>query len=374
MEKLYFNWRYYGLGHDGYQIGMKNLFSENIIYLIRANTLVAVLAISFAIFPVINENNFFKARIYLISAAAAIIMLAISIYNYKKKLRNRKTGNWLIYLLISLYYINIMFIGLYLAVWAEPARIAGSFIGILICALLPFIISPVLYLCIIISTVILYIMFIVLFKIPAVWNYDIQNAVFACIISIVFGWYLIMHRMTAAYCINRLESENTIDALTQLKNRRDFMHTFHRYVSNHRSSDKFLCIALLDVDCFKSYNDHYGHPQGDECLRRIGNVLSSLHKDKNIYAARIGGEEFAMLWYIENDSEADNIGAYINQRIRDLNITHEKSFVMPYITVSIGIHIAQCGNLYDIKDLYNLADKLLYDAKNKGRNCTVVSA
>ncbi|MCL2276489.1 MAG: diguanylate cyclase [Treponema sp.] len=373
MEKFYSNWRYYKLG-EGYKNSMNNLFPENLINLIRANTLVAVLTISFAIFPIITEHNLTKAKFYLVSAVAAIIMITILVIKYNHKINNKIIGNWLIYLFIFLYYINIMFIGLYLAVWAEPAKIAGSYIGILICALLPFIISPVLYLCIIICTLILYIMFIVLFKIPTVWNYDIQNAVFACIISIVFGWYFNMHRMTSAYYINRLESENTVDALTQLKNRKDFMQTFHRYVSNHRSSDKFLCIALLDVDCFKSYNDHYGHPQGDECLRRIGNVLNHLNKERNIYTARIGGEEFAMLWYTDNDSEADNIGAYINQRIRDLNITHEKSFVMPYITVSIGIHIAECGNLYDIKDLYNLADKLLYDAKSKGRNCTVVSA
>jgi diguanylate cyclase (GGDEF)-like protein len=89
--------------------------------------------------------------------------------------------------------------------------------------------------------------------------------------------------------------------------------------------------------------------------------------------ARVGGEEFALLWHNEKPSDANDVGLRINQIIRDLNIPHEKSNVVPYITVSVGIHVAKCGILHDIKDLYNLADKALYTAKANGRNCTVVS-
>jgi diguanylate cyclase (GGDEF)-like protein len=152
------------------------------------------------------------------------------------------------------------------------------------------------------------------------------------------------------------------------------MQTFQRFVSHHRPSDKYLCIAILDIDCFKNYNDHYGHPKGDECLSEVGRVLNDLQTNKGIYTARVGGEEFAMLWHIENLSDANDIGIYINQVIRDLNIPHEKSIVVPYVTASIGIHIIQLGIPHDIKDLYNLADKSLYNAKKNGRNCTVVSS
>jgi len=171
----------------------------------------------------------------------------------------------------------------------------------------------------------------------------------------------------------KLNDESTIDELTQLKNRRDFMNTFQRFLTNHRQSDNFLCIALLDIDCFKNYNDHYGHPQGDECLRLIGKALNNLRSD-GIYPARVGGEEFALLWHDKSSSDGEAMGLRVNQLIRDLNIPHEKSIVVPYITVSVGIHITECDASKDIKNLYNLADKALYAAKKNGRNCTVISS
>lgn len=151
------------------------------------------------------------------------------------------------------------------------------------------------------------------------------------------------------------------------------MTTFQRFLTNHRQSDNFLCVAIMDIDWFKNYNDHYGHPQGDECLRMIGKALKNLHKD-GIYTARIGGEEFALLWHAELSSDAENVGMRVNQIISDLKIPHEKSNAAPYITVSIGIHVAKCDIPHEINDLYNLADKALYAAKNSGRNCTVVSS
>ncbi|MCL2100456.1 MAG: GGDEF domain-containing protein, partial [Fibromonadales bacterium] len=82
------------------------------------------------------------------------------------------------------------------------------------------------------------------------------------------------HNKELVLIANKLEDErnhyfdkSTIDELTQLKNRRDFMDTFKRYLSNYRQSDNFLCIAIMDIDFFKKYNDHYGHLAGDECLQ-----------------------------------------------------------------------------------------------------------
>jgi len=375
LKKLYHNWRYYELGRNDYETVMDLVFPKITVDLFKTNILVAILTAFFAIFPILTENNFYKSRFYILSAIIAITLSVISSYRHKKHSINAEKKNYRhLYILLLLYFANIMFIGLYLAVFAERAKIAGSFIGILICALLPFTISPILYLCLTISIVILYIVLILLFKVPSVWNYDIQNAVFAGTVSVFFGWHFIKHRVTSALNISKLEAENTIDALTQLKNRKDFMQTFQRRVFNHRPTDKYLCIALLDIDCYKNYNDYYGHPQGDECLRVIGKALKELHINKGIYAARVGGEEFALLWNIEEESEADNVGAYINGMIKDLNIPNAKSIVAPYLTVSIGIHIARCGIPHDITELYSFADKSLYKAKNNGRNCAVISS
>jgi len=374
IRKLYLNWRYYLLGQNEYYTCMKTAFKNNISALQWANCVFFILALIFSISPIFIEKNFIKTSFYLGTSIIALILFIIACYQNHQFKNEKKFNNKLIYALILLYYINVMVFGLFLAVWAEPEKIAGSFIGILICALFLFNISPVLYLCLIAAVLSFYFTAIINVKIPSVWNYDIQNAIFAGVMSLIFGWQITMNRLTMMSVDNKLREENTIDELTQLKNRRDFLCTFQRFITNYRQDDKFLCLAILDIDCFKNYNDHYGHPQGDECLRKIGMALKNLHKSDGIYSARVGGEEFALLWHNENFSDAKNTGLRVNQIIRDLNIPHEKSKVIPFITVSIGIHIAKCGVSYDIKDLYNLADKALYTAKNNGRNCTIISS
>ena len=374
MRKLYTKWLYYGLGQEDYKKCMDILFPKNITDLIYTNIMVVVLSLLFTILAIIDGRDFIKAEFHSITVIVSLFIFIFSLYKNHQFKNGKQINNKLILALILLYYANAMLIGFYLAVWYMTEKIAGIFIGILICVLFPYVISPVLYLCLTLTVMILYITAIILFKNPAVRILDIQNAFFSVVISLIFGWRIIMHRMTSALSISKLETENLTDALTQLKNRRDFMQTFQRYISYHRPLDKYLCVAIIDIDFFKNYNDHYGHPKGDECLCAIGEVLNNLQKDKGIYTARIGGEEFAMLWHVENCSDANNTGIYVNQIIRDLNIPHEKSVVAPYITVSIGIHIVQCGISYDINDLYNLADKSLYNAKNNGRNCTIISS
>ena len=353
---------------------MKTVYVNNIQGLRWANLVFFVLALLFSFFPIVTEKAFIKAGFYLESAVVAFVIFFIACFQ-KRDLKNRKKiNNKFINLLIFLYYANVMFFGLYLAVWADPQKIAGSFIGIFICALFLFNISPLLYLSLTSFILAFYITAIINVKAPSVWNYDIQNACFAFAMSLIFGWQIIMSRMTMMSKERKLKDENTIDELTQLKNRRDFMNTFQRFVSTHRQSDNFLCIALVDIDCFKNYNDFYGHPKGDDCLRSIGKAFNNMCKSDGLYAARVGGEEFALLWHNEKSSDAEKVGLHINQTIRDLNIPHEKSKVVPYVTVSVGIHIAKCGVSHDTMELYDLADKALYAAKAKGRNCLVMSS
>jgi len=374
MRALYNNWRYYGLGRDEYNKCMESAFINNISALRWANLVFFLLAALFSIFPVVTNKDFYKAGFYIGSAVFALLLFFIAGYQNRQHDNEKKISSRFIYLQILLYYLNVMFFGFFLAVWAEPEKIAGSFIGILICVLFLLNIPPIFYLSLIITTLVIYIIAIINVKIPSVWNFDIQNALFACAMSLIFGWQIIMNRITMLSKTRKLKDENTIDELTQLRNRRDFMNTFQRFITYYRQTDNYLCIALVDVDCFKNYNDHYGHPQGDECLRIIGKTLNNLQKLDGIYAARVGGEEFALLWRNENSTEANNTGMRINKIIKDLNIPHEKSIVTPFITVSIGIHVTQYGVPHDIKDLYNMADKALYAAKNNGRNCTVVSS
>jgi diguanylate cyclase (GGDEF)-like protein len=79
------------------------------------------------------------------------------------------------------------------------------------------------------------------------------------------------------------------------------------------------------------------------------------------------------LWFVENAADADSVTTLIGKKMAELNIPHEKSKAAPYVTLSIGVHIVECGASCDMYALYDLADKALYTAKAKGRNCAVVS-
>ena len=144
----------------------------------------------------------------------------------------------------------------------------------------------------------------VIFKPPGIFIHDIINTFIAGGLSLYFSWQITKLRIGLELSTNILEhdrdtyhDQSTIDELTQLNNRRDFIQTFQRYLSNYRTSDDWLCVAIADIDFFKNYNDFYGHPKGDDCLRSIGKMFSQMKEDSSIYAARVGGEEFAMLWF-----------------------------------------------------------------------------
>jgi diguanylate cyclase (GGDEF)-like protein len=381
MRVLIDKWRFYGLGKEEYRKCMEKVFTKNITSLRRTNAVAVILLICFFVVPFFINKNSSKAIFFIGTSVIAAFIYVFVRYKFDKISHNIKTSKIIIYILIVLSYINVTSFGIYLGVWANPENIAGTFFSILICSLVLFNIPPVFHHCLIILSIITFIFIVYIVKTPMEYNIDIPNAIFSGIVGIVCGWQIIMNRLSLESLADKMENERniyydqtTVDELTQLKNRRDFMNTFQRIIVSPRQSDNYVCIAILDIDFFKSYNDYYGHPEGDECLRKIGKALKNIHDSRNIYAARIGGEEFALVWFEEKAADAQNVASLVCTVIRDLNIPHKKSIIAPYITVSIGIHVVQCGSLDSMNTLYNLADKALYTAKENGRNRAIISS
>ncbi|MDR0494457.1 MAG: GGDEF domain-containing protein [Treponema sp.] len=353
---------------------MNKIFVNNLQILRQANTIVAVFAGSFLILSIIAERNPAKAGF---CCAAAVIALLFSVFiNYK--MQTVLVNNRFIYTFITIFYANVMILGISLSV-LSPEKLATIFLCFEIGALLMFIISPLFNLCLTGGGLIIFIVSTVLIKKSEIWILDIINALVAAVMSLYFNWNVSKLRLGLEISATMLEDErnsyldqSTIDELTQLRNRRDFQQTFKRYLSNYRTSDNWLCIALLDIDFFKYYNDHYGHPKGDDCLRAVGRVLNSLNDTHDVYSARVGGEEFALLWFESETSHVDTVVSRLQELIRDLKIPHEKSKVSPYVSISIGIFVEPCGMSDDTQTLYDKADKALYAAKEGGRNCAII--
>jgi diguanylate cyclase (GGDEF)-like protein len=129
---------------------------------------------------------------------------------------------------------------------------------------------------------------------------------------------------------------------------------------------------MMDVDFFKNYNDFYGHPKGDTVLQSIGKVLRELAEEDKVYVARVGGEEFIVLWTENRMLEAERVVLKLRQKIIDLQIPHLKSSVAPYVTASFGLYFMRGGSMNSAEELYNFADIALYKAKEAGRNCIML--
>ncbi|MDR0455919.1 MAG: diguanylate cyclase [Treponema sp.] len=354
---------------------MHKIFINNLLSLRQANTIVAVFSGFLSLLWIIVERDIGRSAVCL--GAAVIAMLLAVFSNYK--MQTIYMNNRFIYTAIMVFYVNVMILGIYLGVWSSPDKLATIFLCFIICALLMFINSPLFNLCLTGGALICFIVSTVFVKSFDNWILDIINAVVAGIISLYFNWQVSKLRLGLELSATMLEDErnnyfdqSTIDELTKLKNRRDFQQTFKRYLANYRTSDNWLCIGIIDIDFFKFYNDHYGHPMGDDCLRAVGRVLNSLKDSLDVYSARVGGEEFALLWFETEASHVDAVVSHLQGLIKELKIPHERSKVSPYVSMSIGIFIERCGTYDDTQTMYDLADKALYTAKEGGRNCAVI--
>lgn len=136
-----------------------------------------------------------------------------------------------------------------------------------------------------------------------------------------------------------------------------------------------LSLILLDVDYFKRYNDRYGHAAGDDCLSAVGAAISQAVTRPEDLAARYGGEEFTVLLPNTDQAGAALVAEDILGAIRALSIEHS-NHPLGHVTASAGIAVCQPAEV-DIApaDLVNAADKMLYLAKENGRDryCTAAN-
>jgi len=164
----------------------------------------------------------------------------------------------------------------------------------------------------------------------------------------------------------RLRAEADLDSLTGLANRRRFRTALSREVERWRRYGVPCALLLLDIDYMKSINDQFGHPAGDLVIRHIANVLSDVSRD-NDTAARLGGEEFALLL-------ANVSGEKASLAAERLRLALAEQAVPSVGQVSVSVGVAACPeHANSERTLYTASDRALYVAKNEGRNRVAVA-
>ncbi len=165
-----------------------------------------------------------------------------------------------------------------------------------------------------------------------------------------------------------LEKLANLDGLTRIANR----GYFDRFISNEWAKcaecNEPFAIIMSDVDCFKKFNDTYGHQMGDECLKSVAKVFERVASRPRDLAARYGGEEFVVVLPNTEGSAAVDIAENIRAGVEKIGLPHKENPASDFVTISLGV-ATRCPSSNDtIEDVIKRADEALYRAKESGRN------
>lgn len=173
----------------------------------------------------------------------------------------------------------------------------------------------------------------------------------------------------------RLETLAIEDSLTGLANRRRFDERLKEEWARAYRDRSSLALLMIDVDHFKAYNDEYGHPAGDACLRLVAKIIAAETQRAGDLAARYGGEEFAVLLPNIDTAGCARIGERIRSAIHEAGLVHSTNLPAGCVTASVGG--ATCRPALErtagVASLVEAADRALYAAKDAGRDRLVMS-
>ena len=186
--------------------------------------------------------------------------------------------------------------------------------------------------------------------------------------------YLEQLTRQSAITINRANAYSkilqyaTIDALTNLNNRRQFEIRLKQEIATTKRQNNPLCAMMIDIDFFKKVNDTYGHASGDAVLRGVARIIKSALRESDI-PARYGGEEFAVLLPYTHIEEAQIVGERLRKAVESSSIAIDVEGVdTKEIQVTISMGLAEFNKTETGEELFERADKALYEAKTSGRN------
>ncbi|HNV59383.1 MAG TPA: diguanylate cyclase [Rhodoferax sp.] len=167
---------------------------------------------------------------------------------------------------------------------------------------------------------------------------------------------------------DRMSGLVNVDALTGIGNRRFFDESMVAEVRAASRGGSSLGLLMLDVDQFKQFNDLYGHPAGDACLKAVAGVLRSVCRRPRDLVARYGGEELVAILPDTDEVGSIRVAREVLQKTRDLGIEHTGNFGRGVVTLSAGVCVGSAHTQDSPASLISRADQALYAAKNAGRD------
>jgi diguanylate cyclase (GGDEF)-like protein len=371
-------WRYYGCTKDAIYSCIDEINDHNGRSLCIASLVSACLMLMLSFYPLAGPGH--KKTVYYVFAA---IQLLIFFYSWILRRRNMFTTTRCI-AGITVYSAGLLFFSIY-GCFVDQGIYVVRFLMFFLCFEFVFVFDALFNFLFNIMVMVMFFAALIFFHITPIVTllehqfFDIINILAGSLITMMLNWYItyvFLHGKITARSLqderNRYHDESIHDQLTGLKNRRSFEQSIEFFTSVCQNVHQTVCVMMMDVDFFKQYNDFYGHQKGDEVLKAIGKALNRLTEENRVYAARVGGEEFIVLWAENRILEAQRVALKLRQMIIDLRLSHEKSSVASCVTASFGLYIMRGGSEDSASELYKAADEALYKAKADGRNCIVI--
>ncbi len=160
--------------------------------------------------------------------------------------------------------------------------------------------------------------------------------------------------------------EASVDSLTGIHNRRWFDDSIRDKIQQYQTLEESMSILLIDIDHFKIFNDEFGHQSGDQVICKVADVLKKNLRKRDLLA-RFGGDEFIVALLGTETQGAMEVARRIKAEAKLLSVQYDNHKNLPSISVTIGVTTMKPDDNFQI--LFERADKALYEAKNRGRNC-----
>lgn len=171
--------------------------------------------------------------------------------------------------------------------------------------------------------------------------------------------------------VEAMERFSIKDALTETFNRRFLQNTATKIITNEMRGQRSWGILMVDVDYFKKVNDQYGHPAGDAVLQNVAKMLQHISRDGD-FVIRYGGEEFLVLVFNVSESDIERLAQRYRTAIAAIATRYDEHMIS--VTASIGVCFVPGSSMMCLDDVIICADKALYRAKDRGRDCVEMSS
>lgn len=370
MKEKFTYWKYLGLSKETLLSFRDRVAYDNLRMLFTESVGIGILCFISSVIMVLSGTNITKPVVLITTAFANFVIAFFAGELRQNGARHLYDAVKLLILIFKLVFYGMsIFIGIY-----DYTSFAALFTGVVVLAQVSFDILPLDNVAASVFACATYFVLALLFKDSSIVYYEALDIMGVAILGNIIAWNKSKVKYEREESIELAERSNSqmyrvrlVDSLTGVLNRRNAFDKLEVLTAQSGVSAREIVCIILDLDDFKSFNDTYGHIEGDRLLQDVGQLLTSINVKYSIPFGRTEGEEFMGFWMPSKADEAEAIAEEIREKVK--SIEHPLRREGKYSTVSVGIYQGVASVSDTASTIYSKARNAVYDAKRNGRDC-----